>query len=510
MDLLSKELLIEAYVKAHELNLEKDFIQLLFNELKRRGYSLEEINELRDQALAKRGLTVMESKNKHLIEDHAEIIQLIASGTPLNRILEFIISSMEKYSQPLEMYGSIMLYNNKLNKLWNMVGPSLPEDYIESMKTVDIGPYEGSCGTAAYFKRQVIVSNIETDPLWECHRDTVLHYGFKACCSTPILSTKKELLGTFALYYKENHRPDQETLYKFESYNQLAAIAIEMATIQGLNHSLEEQLQQHKLYEEEKQDENEKELQLITQLNHALEREEFELYYQPYFDMNHNKCGVEALLRWNHPNFGLLSPIDFLDVAEKTGFILELEKWVLTKAVQNIKLFEQDGFDDAFISVNISAQQFENKDFPRFLFDLFKEYSLNPEKLKLEITERFLINRDNIDVLFKLKELGLIISIDDFGTSYSSLQYLKDLPIDELKIDRSFIIDMEDDFNKQKIVEMIIMLAKQLGLNVIAEGVETEEQLDILKEMKCDCVQGFFFSKPIPMDDLKAKYYTAV
>src|SRR5690606_8945193 len=144
---------------------------------------------------------------------------------------------------------------------------------------------------------------------------------------------------------------------------------------------------------------------------------------------------------------------------------------------------------------------FENKEFPKYLSNLFKKYKLNPEKLKLEVTERFLINRDNIDVLFGLKELGLKISIDDFGTSYSSLQYLQDLPIDELKIDRSFITDMEDDFNKQKIVEMIIMLAKQLKLNVVAEGVETEEQLHLLKQMNCDFAQGYLFSKPIPLED---------
>ncbi len=508
MDHLSNELLITTYKRALKLELDADFVEILVNELYRRGYTKDEVKLMRNEQSDVKGLIMEQSKDFDLMSNQSEIIQLISSGTPLVDILSFIVKSMEKHDKSIEGYGLVMLYDQEINKLWHPVGPSLPKDYLSSIKTVDVGPYEGSCGTAAFFKRPIIVKNIEKDPLWEKDREGVLKYGFKSCLSIPIFSSKKELIGTIALYYKDYFELDEELVYKLESFNHLAGIAIEMAEI---NESLE--LSEMTIVKEEyveKSEENEKDTEIAKQLIQALKRGEFELYFQPYFDLNHERRGVEALIRWNHPNSGLLLPKDFLSIAERTGFILELEKWVLKEAVYTIKRFEKEGFDDLFISVNISAHQFANKDFPKFLFRLFKENKFNPEKLKLEITERFLINEEHINVLYRLKELGLLISIDDFGTSYSSLHYLKDLPIDELKIDRSFIMDMEDNINKQKIVEMIILLAKQLKLNVVAEGVETASQLKLLKEMQCDYVQGFYFSKPITIGEIREKYYKVI
>lgn len=506
MEQLSNELLIQAYHQACRLKLDEDFINLIYQELKRRGYTDGQINESSEDPSFGCEISLFDQRESQMAEDVSEIIELISSGQSMTYTLEFIIKSLERYCQPVEAFGSILLYNNETDTLGNMISPSMPNEFMKNVPTIMVGPYEGSCGAAAFFKRLVKVKDISINPIWENNRENILKYGFVACSSIPILSTRNELLGTFALYFKEKYTPNEDILKKFETAARLAAIAIEMGKIYGknVNRVTEPNPLQHI------KEIHEKELQLHEQLKQALKREEFVLFYQPYFDMNRNKCGMEALLRWNHPNVGILSPISFLDVAEKTGFILELEKWVLKEAVQTIKQLEYEGYHDVFISVNISAQQFENKEFPKSLSNLFKKYKLNPEKLKLEVTERFLINRDNIDVLFGLKELGLKISIDDFGTSYSSLQYLQDLPIDELKIDRSFITDMEDDFNKQKIVEMIIMLAKQLKLNVVAEGVETEDQLHLLKQMNCDFAQGYLFSKPIPLEDIKKKFFPAV
>jgi len=166
--------------------------------------------------------------------------------------------------------------------------------------------------------------------------------------------------------------------------------------------------------------------------------------------------------------------------------------------------------NNLYLSVNTSARQFESERFPTIITDMLEYYSFQPEHLTLEITERFLIKQSNIEVMNKIKNVGVRISIDDFGTSYSSLQYLKDLPIDELKIDRSFISDIDSNINNRKIVEMIIMLGHQLELTVVGEGVETKNQLQLLKQMKCDRVQGFFFSKPLPLEKFIQKYAKTV
>lgn len=202
-----------------------------------------------------------------------------------------------------------------------------------------------------------------------------------------------------------------------------------------------------------------------------------------------------------------MSPASFLPIAEETGFILDIEKWVLTQSIYKLKKLHQSGWPELSLSVNISAQQFENTRFPEMVADLLERMSFQPRNLTLEVTERFLIHQDNIDIVNRLRAIGVKLSIDDFGTSYSSLQYLKDLKIDEIKIDRSFISNLEMDITSQKIVKMIIKLGHKLNLNIVAEGVETEQQLQLLKKMKCDSIQGFLFSKPISFNLLKKNFF---
>ena len=444
----------------------------------------------------------MKPNNNQYVQDQTKIIELISSGIPLKQILQFIVTSMEKQYQSIQMYASILLYDPVHNILRNMISTSLPTNFMKSHEQVHIGPEEGSCGTAAYLKRPIIVSDIEKDPLWKKYLNRIKPFGLKACWSTPILSTKKELLGTFALYYKEIYEPNSEMINTFEQYNRLAAIAIEISEAMESEHLREQGIDKrnnNKLTNKRKEN-------LLQQLHLALERHEFEIYYQPSFSLINNDLGAEALIRWNHPNSGLLPPVAFLEFAEKTGFIIELEKWVLTQSIKEVTNFQQKGLIDLGLSVNISAHQFENPNFSSMVSNVLNRFAFNPNNLTLEITERFLIKQENIAVLHQLKNIGVRISIDDFGTSYSSLQYLKDLPIDELKIDRSFIINMESNLNNQKIVEMIIMLGHQLDLAIVAEGVETEEQLKLLQQMNCDRVQGFLFTPPIPKSKFEQKY----
>ncbi|MHA6250416.1 EAL domain-containing protein [Oceanobacillus sp. CAU 1775] len=433
--------------------------------------------------------------DQNFSEDQTKIIRLISEGVALEDILYFILRSLKRSCQTVPVYGSILLFRHSDNQLKRVISQSLPKDYQRKLEQVEVGPYEGSCGTAAFFRKTVIVSDILHDPLWDKYREDALNYGFKACCSIPILSTKKELLGTFALYYKTTFLPDPIYMQKVDNYIRLASIAIEMAYAETSNVGY--------MY---KIDENKENDLLRSQFREALERNEFELYFQPSFGIQNKDICMEALLRWNHPNTGLLAPASFLGVLEKTGFILEIEEWVLKHAVCEAKKLKEEGLPHLKLAVNISAQQLEDEDFPAKVADILKLHSFPPEHLTLEITERFLVKQENVAALKSVRKAGVRVSIDDFGTSYSSLQYLKDLPVDEIKIDRSFIRELATSVDNQKIVEMIIELGHQLGLLVVAEGVETEEQLDILRSIQCDRFQGFLFSKPLPLNEFKMKY----
>lgn len=438
--------------------------------------------------------------DEQMLKDHLKIIQLITQGTQLETVLSTIIISVEKWLELSQIYTVIFRVDHTENKLVKLASSSLPENSKVPVPNMKIRPDEGSSGSAAYFKKPIVVSNIDNDKRWDNYRDIAEQSGFKASWSVPVISSKKDLLGVFTVYYQECYEPDKRTIQMVEGYSRLTAIAIELSNNLSLDSEIKvDSLQNRK----NKQIENEN---TLSQLRRALVREEFEVYYQPYFGIRTNDFGVEALIRWNHPEKGLLPPVAFLDVAEASEFIIELEEWVLNRSIFEAKKLNQKGIHNLYLSVNISARQFENKDFPKLVTDILKKHSFSPEHLTLEITERFPMEQKNLEIMNELKNTGVRISIDDFGTSYSSLQYLRDLPIDELKIDRSFMSDIEWDVDSRKIVEMIIMLAHQLKLTIVAEGVETKGQLQFLKEMNCDRVQGYFFSKPIPLEEIIRKY----
>lgn len=431
--------------------------------------------------------------NKQLIKDHMKITQLISQGNQLDRILSIIIESIEKRFQDSQVYTFISKVDPNRNELVNLAGSPLSKDYISRFYPMKIEDNEGVCGLAAFLKETIIVPHVEKDKRWDKYRSIADQIGFKASWSIPILSSTEELLGVFSIYYKNKYEPDIKTMQIIEKYNQLVAIALEIS-------KNNENIDKHKRFPlhggENKQMDN---MQILSQLKNALKKEEFEVYYQPYYGVKSKEVGIEALIRWNHPNNGLLPPAAFLDVAETSGLIIDMEKWVLNQAILEANKLQRKGVENLTLSVNISANQFDNKGFPNIVAEILELHSFKPENLTLEITERFLIKKSNIEIMKELKEIGVRISIDDFGTSYSSLQYLQDLPIDELKIDRSFISDIESNVNNRKIAEMIIMLGHQLDLTIVGEGVETENQLKLLKEMNCDRVQGFLFSKPVPL-----------
>jgi len=249
---------------------------------------------------------------------------------------------------------------------------------------------------------------------------------------------------------------------------------------------------------------------LETALRQAIERQQFKLYYQPLIDMHSGKViGVEALLRWDHPQRGLLAPGTFMAVAEESGLIEPIGQWVLRTACQRAKAWQDAGYPPLKIAVNISARQLiRPREFARGLSRVLSATGLEPRYLELEMTESLLIQNaeENIAMLRKLGQDGMRIAVDDFGTGYSSLSYLRQLPIDTLKIDRSFVRDIESDPEDAAIIQAIVAMAHSLGLQVTAEGVETRGQLEALSRLGCDEYQDYLFSRPLPAVELAARF----
>jgi diguanylate cyclase (GGDEF)-like protein/PAS domain S-box-containing protein len=250
-------------------------------------------------------------------------------------------------------------------------------------------------------------------------------------------------------------------------------------------------------------------LELANDLRHAIENQELRLHYQVIFSMVTGKItGLEALVRWQHPDRGLLYPGDFIQLAEETGFISSIDRWVLYEACRQLSEWQQETplFSQLTISVNLSGRDLAQPDLIDFVESTLSETRLDPKNLNLEITETVIIeNKDStVDVCTKLRELGVHIQIDDFGIGYSSLSYLSQFPINALKIDQSFIRKMDDGNNEANIVQAIVMLSRRMGVNVIAEGVETADQFNALKALGCEYGQGYYVSKPLVSDQTKA------
>ena len=248
-------------------------------------------------------------------------------------------------------------------------------------------------------------------------------------------------------------------------------------------------------------------LRLENALRRALEREELALHYQPQFDIESRAIvGAEALLRWKHPEFGMVSPADFIPIAEDSGLILPIGEWVLRTAVQQNRAWQLAGMGKFSMAVNISAVQFRQASLAQLVGQILQEYDLEPEWLELELTESITMEDPilAIGILDRLHKQGVRLSIDDFGTGYSSLSYLKRFRINKLKIDQGFVQDITSDPDDEAIVDAVISLARSLKLRTIAEGVETAEQLDFLCAKGCDEIQGYFLSCPLPAPELEA------
>jgi len=246
---------------------------------------------------------------------------------------------------------------------------------------------------------------------------------------------------------------------------------------------------------------------LKKELLRAIKSQEFVLYYQPQFNLTTAKFdGVEALIRWRHPERGILLPADFISVAEESGLIVRIGEWVVKTACKQNKAWQKKGLPFIRVAVNVSGKQFQQNEFVEFVMQTLQKFQLKPQYLELELTENIIIHDDDekiIHTIHRLKKLGVQIALDDFGTGYSSISYLKKIPIDRIKIDRTYIQNINANSDDAAIVRAIIALATTLNLEVLAEGVESLRQLEMLISQDCKEAQGFYFSKPLPAEEVE-------
>lgn len=259
---------------------------------------------------------------------------------------------------------------------------------------------------------------------------------------------------------------------------------------------------EYKIFDSEMHNSAIKLLKMEADLRRAVENGELLVYYQPIISLTDgNIVGAEALVRWQRPEFGLILPHGFITLAEDSGLILSIGEWMLRMACAQNKAWQDEGYQHLFVGVNISSRQFQHQDLPSLIKSILRETGLDPRHFNAEITESIAMEENSIKILNKLSELGIQISIDDFGTGYSSLGSLKSFPINTLKIDKSFIRDIAKNPNVEEIIKAIIGMAQNLKMQVVSEGVETEEQLEFLRGLGCEKVQGYFFSHPVPADE---------
>lgn len=340
----------------------------------------------------------------------------------------------------------------------------------------------------------VITPNLDTDRVNAANQARGIAEKITAALSKPYQLKEIQYQGSVSIgivLFSDSEETDIELLKQ-------ADIAMYKAKQAGKNTVC--------FFDPQMQDEILEQAELENSLKKAIREQEFELYYQPQIGTFNQTIGAEALIRWRHPSKGIVSPDDFIPIAEETGLIVAIGEWVLRSAFQQLSVWQQrTETAHLSLSVNVSAKQFRDPGFIPLVFQLMGHYQISRGKLRLELTETMLVEdmEQTISHMNALRDIGIHFSLDDFGTGYSSLRYLQQLPLSQLKIDRSFVDKLESDMSDQSIVKTIISMTDALGLYTVAEGVETIEQRKFLESRGCRAYQGFLYSRPLPLDEFE-------
>lgn len=427
-----------------------------------------------------------EERNKKLA--YVDYLTDLPNRISFSEKLEQIMANIQKDEEIAIMYIDLDNFKNINDVLGHSYGDELLIDVTDRMKQVlDENDYFARFGGDEFI---VLTQNIESTDLYEekiRKIQKLFTYPF-------VLSMREFFITTsigIAFAPKDGKTP--QMLIKNVDAAMYAAKAMGKNTYCYYDESINSSLLSK--------------IELQSELRNALQNGEFEVFYQAQIDLSNDKIvGFEALVRWAHPEKGIIAPGGFVQVAEETGLIVPIGRWVLFEACRQLKRWEEEGFDEISIAVNLSARQFKDADIVEMVQEVIEETKIEPSKLDLEITESIAI--ENIDytiqIIKQLKDMGITFSLDDFGTGYSSMNYLKNLPVNHLKIDKSFLDRVNENTSDQQIVSTIISLAQTLDLVVIAEGVENCEQAVFLKSAHCNQAQGYLYSKPIPAKEASA------
>lgn len=456
---------------------EKEQIEQDYKELQEAYHQLQIANEQLDEKYEE--LKISEEHNKKLA--YLDYLTGLPNRTAFTEYLEYELSILKKGHILSIMYLDIDNFKDINDTLGNSYGDELLLDCAERLKMViDKNDY-----LAKFTGDKFIILSKNIINIWE--------YEEKINCiqqifAKPFVLSLKEYFVTASIGVTIAPKDGNNA----QSLLKNADAALYNAKNLGKNNIsyYEESLNEQIITKMEKQ----------SELHTAIAKEEFELYYQAQVDLASDSIvGFEALVRWNHPTKGVLAPDEFIELAEETGIIAELGYWILLEACKQLKRWQDMGYSDITIAVNLSARQFKDTEVVETVEAVIRETGIRPEDLELEITESIALEdiTYSIDTIQRLKEIGIKFSLDDFGTGYSSMNYLKHLPVNNLKLDKNFMASIVENRSDKAIVSAIITLAKSLNLDVIAEGVENHAQVDFLKDAQINKVQGYLYSGPV-------------
>lgn len=463
---------------------EREQLEKNYNKLQREYTQLLNANMQLDEKYEE--LKVSEERNKKLA--YIDYLSGLPNRVAFTEYLDYVLSGLKKGHIVSVMYIDIDNFKEINDTMGRSYGDELILDCVERLKDViDKNDYLARFGDDEFI---ILTENVIN--MWE--------YENK------IQSVQQIFAKPFMLALKE--------------YFITASIGVALApkdskTAQGLIKKVDAALSNAKdlgkntisFYEDSINEKILNKMETKSELHTAINNGEFELYYQAQVDLDSDSIvGFEALVRWNHPTKGLIMPEDFIELAEDTGMISAIGRWVLFEACNQLKIWQDMGYSNVTIAVNLSARQFKDPEIVEIVEAAIKESGICPEDLELEITESIALDdiTYSIDTIQRLREIGIKFSLDDFGTGYSSMNYLKHLPVNNLKLDKGFISSITENSSDKAIATAVITLAKSLDMDVIAEGVENSAQVSFLKEAQINKVQGYLYSVPVSKQDADA------